>query len=325
VIRTRRIATVLALAAVLACGGGAVADDSTTTALPAAQPAAPTVSDAVAAAKTDEGKRLFADGTAAYAKGDFATAAADFSTAYELTHAPELLYNLARCYEHLGDDGRAVAEYQMYLRMSPDAEDREDVEKRIAALEPPAPTTPPAAEADGAKTAVEEKADGVLPTRLAIESGVDVPLIAEWKRLSIPVDALLLFGLNGWLSAGFGLTIVGFAGDKPLAETGYPTGEFALHGDLAALKTIKGRFAFSARISVAPAWIFRRNHDNVFWLLARGGVGLHIAVWKSFGVIVEGIGGVGPVFNRDTSGMDNWKKVSLAVDVGGRAGITYAF
>ena len=175
------------------------------------------------------------------------------------------------------------------------------------------------------KAPADSEAAGGRATRLFVESGVDVPLVAQWSRLSIPVDALLLFGLNDWLHAGFGLTIVGFAGAKPKNEAGYPTGEFALHGDLAAFKTIKGRFAFTARISVAPTWIFRYHHDTAFWLLARGGVGLHIDIWKSFGAIVEASGGVGPVFHRDSSGMDNWPKVSLAVDVGGRAGITYAF
>jgi hypothetical protein len=318
--RTSCVSEALAAAA-LAFAGGAFA---------VPQSASPTPP---AATETDEAKRLFSEGSEAYSKGEFQVAAAEFATAYELTHAPELLYNLGRCYEHLGDAERAAAEYQMYLRMSPDAEDRVEIEAKIAALQETtraetAPSTDrkvDAAPTLGAKDGGEKEKGGSRAIRLAVESGVDVPLLAEWTRLSIPVDAMLLFALNGWLHAGFGLTIVGFIGDKPLTQSGYPTGEFALHGDLAMLKTIKGRFAFTARISVAPTWIFRSHHDNVFWLLARGGVGLHIDIWKSFGVIVEATGGVGPVFNRDRSAMDSWSKVSLAVDVGGRAGITYAF
>jgi hypothetical protein len=229
----------------------------------------------------------------------------------------------------MGDAERAAAEYEMYLRMSPDAEDRAEVEGRIAELQAKAVVAkaePPAAKAEAAPAAEEEGPK--LPIRLALESGADVSLISEWadtRRVSIPVDAVLLFGLNGWLQAGFGLTIVGFAGDKPMNEAGYPTGEFSLHGDLAVLKKLRGRLGFTARLSLAPTWIFRYHHDNVFWLLARGAVGLHIAVWRSFGIIVEGSGGVGGVFNRKPQLTDNWSEVSLAVDVGGRVGITYAF
>jgi tetratricopeptide (TPR) repeat protein len=271
-------------------------------------------------AQKEEAKQHFVDGRKHYADGEFNEAADHFVKAYDLTHAPELLYNLARCYEHLGEKERAADQYEMYLRMSPDAEDRVEVEKKIAELKPAEPAPKVVGEED--KPAEEE---GGQDVRLGVESGIDIPITGEWSRKSVPVDVVLLFGINGWLHLGFGLAFVGFVGDAPVGEFGYPTGEFELHGDLAVLKTIKGRFAFSARLAVTPAWIFRSHTDTALWLLARVGVGLHIDIWKSFGVLVEAVGAVGPVFNRDPEGGDGWPAISLAVDAGGRLGITYVF
>jgi tetratricopeptide (TPR) repeat protein len=309
----RRVTTALCAALGLAAFAGPAAG---------AEERPATVADAVVhdeagaltAAQKEEAKRSVADGRQAYGEGRFQEAADLFEQTYELTHAPELLYNLARCYERLGDNGRAADQYEMYLRMSPDAEDREEVEKKIAELRPAEPETEPLPE--------KEEGPDIL---LAIASGLDVPIVAEWERKSVPVDVALLFATNDWLRLGFGLAFVGFVGDKPVSETGFPTGAFALHGDLAALKTIKGRLAFAASLAVAPTWLFREHRDSVFWLAGRLGVGLHIDVWKAFGVLVEAVSAVGPVFNRRPDALDNWPKVSLAVDAGGRLAITYAF
>jgi tetratricopeptide (TPR) repeat protein len=273
-------------------------------------------------AQKAEAKQHFVDGRKHYASGEFNEAAGHFVKAYDLTHAPELLYNLARCYEHLDEKERAADQYEMYLRMSPDAEDRVEVEQKIAALggqaAPPEPKS-------GIGADQAPAAEGGKDIRLGVASGFDIPITGSWSRKSVPLDVVLLFGLNDWLYAGFGLAFVGFVGDEPHGETGFPTGEFALQGELAVLKTIKGRFAFAAHFSVAPTWIFREHYDSVFWLAGRGGVGLHIDIWKSFGVIIEGVGAVGPVFNRNARHMDNWPKVSLSADAGGRFGITYVF
>ena len=271
-------------------------------------------------AQKEAAKKHFMDGRKHYADGEFNEAADHFVKAYDSTHAPELLYNLARCYEHLGEKERAADQYEMYLRMSPDAEDRAEVEQKIAELKAVEPA--PDGEGEGDKPVEAEDGPRI---RLGVQSGIDIPITGEWSRKSIPVDVVLLFGLNDWLQLGFGLAFIGFVGDKPTDEIGFPTGEFALHGDLAVRKTIKGRFAFAARLTVAPTWIFRLHYDSVFWLAGRGGVGLHIDIWKSFGLLIEAVGAIGPVFNRKPIQSDNWSEVSLAADAGGRLGITYVF
>jgi tetratricopeptide (TPR) repeat protein len=275
-------------------------------------------------AQKEEAKRHFLDGRAHYASREFAEAAEHFIEAYELTQAPELLYNLARCYERLGEEERAAEQYEMYLRMSPDAEDRVEVEQRIAELVG-GPERKPAEGGEVREAAPAAPEEEGREIRLRVASGVDFPITGEWSRKSVPLDVALLFGMSDWLQLGFGLAFVGFVGDEPAGETGFPTGEFALQGELAVRATIKGRFAFAARIDVAPTWIFRDHRDSVFWLAGRGGVGLHIDLWKSFGVVIEGVAAVGPVFNRDAEIWDDWPKVSLAVDAGPRIGITYVF
>ena len=78
----------------------------------------------------------------------------EFDKAYQLAPIPDLLFNIGRCHELLGDTREAAASYRRYLAAKPDAEDRAELSAHLAQLEgktsePPAvvvapvPATPP--------------------------------------------------------------------------------------------------------------------------------------------------------------------------------------
>ncbi|MBI4510611.1 MAG: hypothetical protein HY698_13340 [Deltaproteobacteria bacterium] len=109
----------------------------------------------------EQAKRRYAAGEAFFKSGDFRGAIAEFEAADGLSPAPILSYNIALCYERIGDDESAARHYRKYLSRQPSAANRDKVEARIAALEqklverrakpetaaPPAPlpaATPPA-------------------------------------------------------------------------------------------------------------------------------------------------------------------------------------
>lgn len=96
----------------------------------AAEPEAPTLSAPEQAAKFfNEGRELFRD-------KQFRAASDKFRAAYNLDPSPILLYNLARAAEETPDPERAVEHYQNYLNaVGPDAEDRDEVERRIRVME----------------------------------------------------------------------------------------------------------------------------------------------------------------------------------------------
>jgi len=93
--------------------------------------------DALAANAADRttARRAFERGSRLYQQARYAEAAAAFEEAYRAVPNGVVLYNLGQCYEKLGELEKALSSYQEYLRLVPQAEDREAVQTIIAGLE----------------------------------------------------------------------------------------------------------------------------------------------------------------------------------------------
>jgi tetratricopeptide (TPR) repeat protein len=95
-------------------------------------------------------KDHYKKGMRLYDLGRFDEAVQEFETAYQYKEDPFYIYNLAQAHRRAGHPEKALELYRTYLRKAPAAADREDVERRIAALEkslapaPSAVTPPPA-------------------------------------------------------------------------------------------------------------------------------------------------------------------------------------
>jgi tetratricopeptide (TPR) repeat protein len=71
-----------------------------------------------------------------YQLGEFGPAVEEFKAAYALAHQPGLLFNLAQA-SRLGKQyEQALYFYRSYLRVAPEAANRDDVERHIVELEP---------------------------------------------------------------------------------------------------------------------------------------------------------------------------------------------
>jgi tetratricopeptide (TPR) repeat protein len=109
------------------------------------------------ASKDAQARDLYKRGMTHYELGDYDTAIDEFKAAYELTHAPGLLFNLAQVQRMKKDWDQALHSYKMYLRLEPNAPNKGDVEALIndcqkafdeaekAKLAPPSVTPPPVA------------------------------------------------------------------------------------------------------------------------------------------------------------------------------------
>jgi tetratricopeptide (TPR) repeat protein len=97
---------------------------------------APTVRAAGAGDSLQEAKDHYDRGMAHYELGEFASAVEEFKQAYARSQAPGLLFNLAQASRLNKDYEQALHFYRTYLRVRPEAANRDDVEKRIAELEP---------------------------------------------------------------------------------------------------------------------------------------------------------------------------------------------
>lgn len=101
------------------------------------------------------GRKHFELGSEYYARGRFEAAAAEFTRAYELTRAPELLYNLYLCHRDAGSRERAADALERYLATSESVENRELLEERLRALRRDEPTAPEPSREPDARPPVE--------------------------------------------------------------------------------------------------------------------------------------------------------------------------
>jgi len=69
-----------------------------------------------------------------YKAGDYERAVASFVKVYRVAPNPNLIYNIARCFEELKRFGEAADSYEEYLKLSPEASDRPQVEVTIKTL-----------------------------------------------------------------------------------------------------------------------------------------------------------------------------------------------
>lgn len=91
----------------------------------------------VAHAESDPAKARehFKSGTKAYDLGRYLDAAREYETAYEIHDEPALLYNIAQAYRLGGENVKAMRAYKAFLRRSPKASNRAEVEQRIVELQ----------------------------------------------------------------------------------------------------------------------------------------------------------------------------------------------
>src|SRR5450755_3119402 len=99
---------------------------------PAATPA--TGKDAAQEERRANARARYQEGADAYSAGRYKDAVDLFLEADQLSPSAPLSFNVARAYEHIGDDAGALRWYRDYLRRAPAAENAADVKAIIAAL-----------------------------------------------------------------------------------------------------------------------------------------------------------------------------------------------
>lgn len=69
-----------------------------------------------------------------YKSGKYVEALELFKKAYSRYPKPEILYNIGKCYDKLGDYHNAIKYYEQYIMLNPQAEDKEEVMELIKNL-----------------------------------------------------------------------------------------------------------------------------------------------------------------------------------------------
>ncbi|MGE0787257.1 MAG: tol-pal system YbgF family protein [Sandaracinaceae bacterium] len=173
----------------------------------------------------EQARAIYRLGQDAYQEARFEEALLHFREAYELSPRPELMYNIGACHERLLQWSDAIAAFERYLELAPDAANRANVEARIrvarrhadgeasdedaevAIASPGAePGAAPGAEPNAGAIALAV-AGGVLIAGGAIALGAGV---AELDRLhALPDGMAAWMDVEGDVDRAFGLEIAG--------------------------------------------------------------------------------------------------------------------
>jgi len=86
-------------------------------------------------AATKLAKKHYDKGEKLFALGRFDTALDEYQKAFDSKPVPAFLFNIGQCYRNLGDFESAVFSFKKYLKLEPDAPNRDKVEKLIEDLE----------------------------------------------------------------------------------------------------------------------------------------------------------------------------------------------
>jgi len=86
-------------------------------------------------AATRAAKKHYDKGEKLFALGRFDAALDEYQKAFDAKPVPAFLFNIGQCYRNLGDFEQAVFSYKKFLKLEPDAPNRERVEKLIEDLE----------------------------------------------------------------------------------------------------------------------------------------------------------------------------------------------
>src|SRR3954471_6899646 len=84
---------------------------------------------------TRAARRHFERGEKLFALGKFDEALEEYQTAFDAKPLPGFLYNIGQCYRNLGDLDQAIFSFKKYLKLQPDAENKDAVDRLIQDLE----------------------------------------------------------------------------------------------------------------------------------------------------------------------------------------------
>ncbi len=142
----------------------------------------------VAHAQDVSGARLhYQRGNGLFSSGDYKGAIAEFAAADNLAPSAMLEFNIALCYDRLGEQREALKRYQAYLREMPNAKNRASVEAKIRRLEGSLRQTEAATIAPApAPDVIPTPAPDVAPALPTPDVAPDVPNASEMGGEAIP-------------------------------------------------------------------------------------------------------------------------------------------
>jgi tetratricopeptide (TPR) repeat protein len=123
---------------------------------------------------TRAAKRNFEKGEKLFALGRFDEALEQYQKAFDAKPIPAFLFNIGQCYRNLADYEQAIFSFRKYLKLDPDAPNKEAVQDLIDELEAKQ------SHADARREVKRTRGTGPKPARGDDEVHADAPLYKKW-------------------------------------------------------------------------------------------------------------------------------------------------
>jgi len=302
-------------------------------------------------AETEKARIHFEKGQRRFTSGDYLQAIEHFRISYEITGSPELMYNIARCYEEAGDREQAVAHYQLYLRVS-DGGDRTEVEARIEWLEgrvdEPGDDGGLKQDEDAPDDADDEdddddddddrlgdprekKKEGRLKGfAFDLRLGPGFVIIMPKSNVAIDrhhffaVDLMGHFFLNDWFAVAAGLTFAGYMQAGVPIDGRDAKGHFGAGIGISMFKKVSPYVSLATKILAVPTAIKRADVSRrATWIDFQFSFGLLFHLPKNWSIVADAVADVGPAFVIRPD-LNDWVP-SLCLAAGARVGVSYRF
>ncbi len=284
----------------------------------------------------EEAKGYFVDGGKAFEKGDYQRAIDKFRQAYDITHSPEILYNIGRCHEELEEHDDAVYNYEMYLRLYPTADDAEDVRHRISMLRE---LKKKDVEQDEGELGQGEDEEGEEPEaeniaaetwssgmRMGAEVGLGGGASGPASGVFLPLEIMAFYPLGDWFSLGLSVNLGRFLNAK--SKDAYPAESqvgFQVHGR--GDWSVTNSLTIIGRLGAGPLWLkFTHVKKRIAWLSINVGGGMAYQVGENWSLLAELFFALGPVFSGDAATKyTNLDDSGMQMELGLKIGMEYVF
>ncbi|MBN2529399.1 MAG: hypothetical protein JXR76_23630 [Deltaproteobacteria bacterium] len=305
-------------------------------------PAETSMSDAEKA----EALSHFQKGQARFDSGEYLLAVEHFKKAYDITRSPEILYNIAMCYEAQQENEQAVAYYNQYLQTS-SGDDAADVKKKIKALGGAVGSSSTAVadtngdgkngqmdedDGDGAKTDDRKRIDhfdleldmGPGFVLLTPDTGIDVAGGDPEKRNYFSIDVLAHFFLNDWFAITGGVLIGAYIEGDERYVSKDPKSHLGLAIGVGMTKKVQERVSLFTNLLAAPSAIWRKSVSRrAAWFAFDVRFGAKIRLTDKWQLDLMAVAEGGPAMVIKPNSTEDWD-TGLLVSVGPRLGITWS-
>lgn len=287
----------------------------------------------------------FQKGQAQFAQKEYLLAVEHFKRAFEITQSPEILYNIAMCYEEQHENGQAVAYYQEYLKNA-EGKDAEEVRQKIKALggndaAPSSDEPSSGAQPEDADVVSTEPADstnketrrrlhhfsfelGMGPgfVLMTPDTNITIQSTAPEKRNYFAIDMLGHFFLNDWFAITGGMIVGAYIeGDSEFAS-GDPEKHLGLAVGVAMQKQVQTRVSIFTNLLAVPCAVWRYAWtERATWIAFDIRFGMNIHLSEKWDVNLMAVAEGGPTFVIKPRQRD-WDN-GIILSVGPRIGFTY--